>query len=144
MSTEESDQWHQLAVVASALGEEVANLRVAEEKQAKEFKALRVEVEKKNYRTTIKLRVMVSLLVVDLALSGVVFYGLAQIRHIVNDAFCPLLAVFIGSYDPESRPAGKGRIAYEDAFVQIRHIYGPVLKCPQIVVPPRTDMTPPR
>lgn len=144
MSTEEGDRRDQLAIVATALGEEVASLRAAEVAQASEFHQLRVEVEKKNWRTTIKIRWMIALLVVDLLLSGVVFYGLAQIRHIVNDAFCPLLAVFVGSYDPESRPAGKGRIAYEDSFAKIRHIYGPVLECPQIVVPPRTDMTPPR
>jgi hypothetical protein len=144
MPTEEDDRRRKLAVVAVELGAEVARLTAASVDQAKALGALTVEVEKKNWMTTIKIRWMAALVVLDVLLSGGVTYGLFQISKIVNDAFCPLMAVFVGSYDPNSRPAGPGRIAYEDAFSQMRHIFGPVLECPPVVVPPRTDLTPPK
>jgi hypothetical protein len=55
---------------------------------------------------------------------------------------CPLLALFIGSYAPNSRAAGEDRQKYEDAFARIRAIYAK-LGCTEPVVPGRSDQTTP-
>lgn len=55
---------------------------------------------------------------------------------------CPLLALFIGSYNPNSRAAGEDRQKYEDAFARIRAIYAQ-LGCTEPAVPGRSDQTTP-
>lgn len=57
---------------------------------------------------------------------------------------CPVLAVFLGSYDPNSRLEGEARQRYEDAFGKFRVAYAR-LDCQQSqpVVPGRTDQTTP-
>lgn len=59
---------------------------------------------------------------------------------------CPLLALFIGSYNPNSRAAGEDRQRYEDAFRVIRQSYADLdCEAEQPVVPGSTSTpTPPR
>lgn len=139
MSPDEEDRRRKLAVIATALGEEVASLRQAEIKYSEALEDLTAEVRKKNFRTTIKIRVLVVLVIFCLIFASLATYSYYRLRIVVNDAFCPLMAVFIGSYDPDSRPAGPGRQAYNSAFAQMRTIYGPVLECTTPIAPPRMD-----
>lgn len=53
------------------------------------------------------------------------------------DALCPLLSLSVGSYNPNSRPAGPGRDQYVAAFGVLRQAYSD-LGCTQPPVPPRT------
>lgn len=96
-------------------------------------------------------------LVVVVVLSGL--FGVLLFRQVVTEdrldqviaaertarqqGQCPLLALFIGSYAPNSRAAGEDRQKYEDAFVRIRAIYAQ-LGCTEPAVPGRQpDQTTP-
>jgi hypothetical protein len=52
------------------------------------------------------------------------------------DAICPILALTIGSYNPDTRPAGSARSQYIAAFEVIRQGYT-ALGCTNQPVPPR-------
>lgn len=70
----------------------------------------------------------------------------ARLTALVNDAYCPMLSVFLGSYDPSTRSPGVGRQAYEDAYSTFRRIWVNPLHCTTALVPPRNDLvttTPP-
>lgn len=60
----------------------------------------------------------------------------AQQEKIRNEAVCPMFALFLGSYSPESRPP-EARKSYESAYRQMRTIYTN-LACTSPIVPPRT------
>src|SRR2546430_2437016 len=103
MTTSEDDR-RNLAIVATALSEEVSSLRAAEVAQGEQFRRLRVEVEKKNFRTTIKIRWMVTLLVVDLFLSGAMVFDYFKIADLLENrevvrtqVLCPLYNIFVSS-----------------------------------------------
>lgn len=51
---------------------------------------------------------------------------------------CPLYSVIVGSYAPQTRPAGEAREAYEKVFVTMRAAYD-YLDCPQAPVAPRVS-----
>lgn len=146
MSEQDDDRRRKLAVIATALGEEVVSLRAAEEQQSKEFSALREEIKKKNWRTTIKIRWMIALVILDLVLSGAMLVGYLKITDVIDDqevvrsqVLCPMFNVFIGSYDPGSRTAGPDRDKYEDNFRQMRD-QRDALRCTGPLVPPRNDL----
>lgn len=65
----------------------------------------------------------------------------AQENIIRSEVLCPLYAVFLGSYAPQSRPEGAARQQYEQAFTTIREGYVK-LRCTTPPVPARSD--PPR
>jgi hypothetical protein len=54
------------------------------------------------------------------------------------DAVCPLYAVIIGSYNPDTRAAGEARDSYNQAFDIMRDGYAR-LKCRNPIVPPRVN-----
>lgn len=54
---------------------------------------------------------------------GGVWYVQAQRTLLVDRVLCPLYALFLGSYAPESRAEGPDRERYEAAFVTIREGY---------------------
>ena len=58
-----------------------------------------------------------------------------QVREQV---LCPLYSIFLGAYDPQSRPEGEARKRYEETYVEIRRGYQ-VLRCTNPIVPPRTS-----
>lgn len=62
-----------------------------------------------------------------------------------TQVLCPLYAVFLGSYNPQSRASGSDRDIYEQNFVVIRDGYK-TLQCSTPIVPPptRAPTTPPR
>ena len=65
------------------------------------------------------------------------YRGLATDRRL--DAFCPVLALVVGGYDPSTRPAGPARDKYEASFAVMRQAYAE-LGCDRSspLVPPRT------
>lgn len=80
----------------------------------------------------------------------IVFLGVETVRleQSINDqnalrnrVLCPLYGIFLGSYDPQSRPEGDARRKYEDAFVVIRE-GNAEMHCTAPLVPPRTSPTP--
>jgi hypothetical protein len=54
---------------------------------------------------------------------------------VTQQSLCPLFNLIVGSYRPESRPAGPERDAYEQAFVQLRTARDQ-LACREGLVPP--------
>lgn len=124
---------------------------VAENTAVQERQARRIErAEKLATRTAVFVSVLV-LLCGLLALLGfrqvVTEDRLNQVvaaeRTARQEGQCPLLALFLGSYNPNSRAAGEDRAKYEEAFTRIRGIYAR-LDCQdtQPVVPGSTA-TPP-
>lgn len=143
MNQDDDDRRHRLAVIAAALGEEVASLRAAEERQtkalaaqSKDLAALQREVNRKNYRTTIKLRVLVGLVIMCVALSGAMVVGYIKFTELVDDQYvlrsqvlCPLYKIFVDSYNPNSVAAkAQGIEQYTATFDDIRHQYK-ALRC---------------
>lgn len=63
--------------------------------------------------------------------------ALRQQEITTNQVLCPLYAVFIGSYNPESRAPGTDRETYESNFQVIREGYE-ILRCTTPIVPPAT------
>lgn len=76
-------------------------------------------------------------LVLGFAGLGGVWYVQAERTRLVDRVLCPLYALFLGSYAPESRPPGEARDRYVAAFGTIREGYRE-LRCieTQPVVPP--------
>lgn len=52
------------------------------------------------------------------------------------DKLCPVLALLVGGYDPNTRPPGEARAKYDDSFGVMRQSYRD-LACTQPLVPPR-------
>lgn len=79
--------------------------------------------------------------VIALGLAGAVavvgLRGAATDRRL--DALCPVLALTVGSYNPDSRPEGPARDAYIAAMDVMRHAYQDTA-CADVapLVPPRT------
>lgn len=99
-------------------------------------------------RQRLGLQITVVGLVLDVILSLAAIWILhtqsaqnARLEKVTNDALCPMFSLFLGSYNPDSRAPGVGREAYEDAYSELRRIYGPVLGCATAIVPPRTDQS---
>jgi hypothetical protein len=82
--------------------------------------------------------VWITLLVILAALLGLVSFKLFQVIEAERDARqrgqCPVLAVFIGAYDPNSRLEGEARDRYDSAFRVIRQAYTD-LQCTTPIVP---------
>jgi hypothetical protein len=155
MTPEDEERRRKLAVVAAELAAEVPKLRDISNKQAKALEALTKDVRQKTWKTTIKIRWMVALVILDLVLSGAMLVGYLKIRDVVTSqetvraqVLCPMYRVFLGSYQPETRTPGADRDKYESAFKDMWGQYA-VLKCAGALVPPRADLvtttpTPPR
>jgi hypothetical protein len=152
MTPEEVEHRRKLAAVAVELGAEVARLTAASQVQAEATASLAGEIERKTWKTTIKIRWMIALVVLDLILTGAAFVSFIKISELVHDqevvraqVLCPLYSIFLGSYQPETRTAGPDRDKYEVAFKAMWDQYG-VLHCSGPLVPPRRDLvtiTPP-
>jgi hypothetical protein len=86
--------------------------------------------------------VFVAGLVVLSGIIGVLVFQLAQVtaaeKLAREEGQCVVIAVFLGSYDPNSRLEGEARQRYEDAFAKFRGVYAR-LDCQQVqpVVPGR-------
>lgn len=138
MTAADEDRRRQLAVTAAELGAEVVRLAKAAETQATEMRNLRVEVARKTYHTAVKIRIMIVLVVLDLALTGIGAWLIhqvdaesnaqaatsSQLSGILDNALCPLYKVFVSSYNPQSLAAkSQGIDRYNAIFVEIRRQY---------------------
>lgn len=135
-----------LAATALALGKHVAQLAEASVEQAKALDGLVSETEKKTWQTTIKIRWMIALVILDLVLSGAMLVGYLKVSELVNNqeivraqVLCPMYKVFLGSYQPETRNPGPDRDKYAAAFNDMWGQYA-VLACTGALVPPRSDL----
>ena len=54
-----------------------------------------------------------------------------------EQVLCPLYGIFLGAYDPNSRPEGPARATYEERYIEIRRGWE-TLRCTGPIVPPRT------
>jgi hypothetical protein len=141
MPTEEDARRRKLAAVAVELGAEVARLAAASESQALALSGLATEMEKKTWKTTVKIRWMIALVTVDVILSGAMFIGYFTVSDLVKSqevvraqVLCPLYSIFVSSYNPNSLAAkAQGIDAYNKTFAEIQTQYG-VLRC---TTPPR-------
>lgn len=120
-----------LAARAAALAGSVTELRGAVE-----------WLDRRANRSRRVLAIAVAGLVLDLVLSVAVGFALlAQVETskrqdvVQSEVLCPLYAIFIGSYRPESRTEGPDRQKYEEAFTVIRGSYAK-LGCTGPPVPP--------
>jgi cytoskeletal protein RodZ len=59
----------------------------------------------------------------------------AQLTRVVQESLCPVFALLIGAYNPESRPEGAARDAYNQQFSQFSASYQ-ALACRNAIVPP--------
>lgn len=146
MTAEDDEHRRELVAVAVGLGEEVTRLTVASDAQASATRNLRVEIEKKTWKTTIKIRWMIALVILDLVLSGAMLVGYLKIKDLVDDqevvrsqVLCPMFNVFLGSYQPETRNVGPDRDKYEANFREMRNQRA-ALHCRGDLVPPRNDL----
>lgn len=112
---------------AEALRKEVVGLRDA-------VVALKPKVERAE-RVSLRSAVATVLIVVLTVVVALIGY-----RQIVSDAqihgICPVLALVIGSADPESRPAGPAREQYIEAIDVMRNAYVEI-GCTEPFVPAR-------
>lgn len=74
-------------------------------------------------------------LVLDLVLSVGLVFTLTEQTRTRDQALCPMFALFVGSYRPDSRAEGEDRERYEAAFVTLREAYA-ALDCTARPVPP--------
>lgn len=146
MTPEESDHRRTLAAVAVELAAEVARLAEASKGQADALERLTVEVRNKTWKTTVKIRWMIALVVLCLILSGATLIGyfrtsdlIANQEVIKGQVLCPMYKIFLGSYQPETRTPGADRDKYEAAFKDMWTQYG-ALNCTGALVPPRYDL----
>lgn len=58
-----------------------------------------------------------------------------QLTRVVQESLCPVFALLIGGYNPESRPEGAARDAYNQQFAQFSASYQ-ALTCRNGIVPP--------
>jgi len=152
VTPEEVERRRELAVVAAALATEVPALRAIAEKQAAELGELKDEVKQRTWKTTVKIRWMIALVILDLVLSGAMLVGYLTVSELVKSqevlraqVLCPFYKVILGSYQPETRAPGSDRDKYEATFKEMWGQYG-ILNCVGALVPPRTDLvttTPP-
>jgi hypothetical protein len=147
---EDVERRRALTVVAAELGAEVARLTAASHAQAQALHGLALEVERKTWRTTIKIRWMIVLVIMDLVLSGAMLVGYLRIKEVVqgqevvrSQVLCPMYKIFLGSYQPQTRAPGPDRDKYEAAFKDMWSQYA-ALTCAGALVPPRSDLGPPR
>lgn len=132
MTPEETEHRRQLAAVAVELGAEVSRLAAASQAQAEATAVLADEIEKKTWKTTIKIRWMVALVILDLILSGAMLVGFLQISDLIkrqdvvqSQVLCPLYAIFVRSYNPNSLAAkAQGIDDYNRTFAEIKRQYG--------------------
>jgi hypothetical protein len=90
--------------------------------------------------------IVASLAALLLLLAGVGFVAFQSAQtaraqaELRSDVLCPLYGIFLGSYDPGSRPEGDARRKYDDAYQQIRQGWQ-IMRCAGTapIVPPRTD-----
>jgi len=83
-----------------------------------------------------------ALLVFDIAMTLFVtllywreFQTNRQLDATQSKVLCPLYSIFLGAYNPDTRPAGQPRQTYEDDYVIIREGYR-ILACTTPIVPP--------
>ncbi len=112
------------------------------------------QLERRTTKNTKIVTLTVLGLLLDLVLSVIVAFTLfnvistantlqgtiAEQDHIRTRVLCPLYGLFLGSYRPESRPAGQDRQEYEVAFASLRTEYNE-LSCTNPIVPPASQPT---
>jgi hypothetical protein len=122
----------ELAARANALAEKVGELSLAV-----------AQIGRRTDRSE-KLTLAVGLgLALDLVLSAIVAFALHSLYEVKDredatrqQALCPLYSLILGSYAPNTRPAGEERDKYEAAFVEMGNAYAS-LNCRGPLVPPR-------
>jgi hypothetical protein len=125
-----------LAQAALALREEVRELRLA-------VSQLKPRVERAE-KVSVRAAGIATVIVVLTVIIGFVGYrqilAEAQIDNTNTriDGLCPVLALVIGSADPESREPGPARDGYVRALEVMRQSYSD-LACTTPFIPPRAD-----
>lgn len=80
--------------------------------------------------------VVLALVAISQGVTIVFLYSTAaRQERVVQQSLCPLYSLIIGSYNPNSRPAGPERAQYEQAFVLMRAARD-ALDCRDPLVPP--------
>jgi hypothetical protein len=95
----------------------------------------------RNERNTKLMTVALGAVAVLAVVVAALFWRL-QVTNARIDAWCAVNAIFLGSYDPDSRKPGPDRDKYNQAFDVLRDSYRQ-LGCSAPLVPPRTDQPPP-
>lgn len=132
----------ELAAAAAELKEEVAGLKLAVEQLTERT----CRAERASFRTMFA----AVILLVVVALLGwstyAEFQTAARLDAVINNALCPVYALFVGSYDPSTRPLnpdgsykGSPREKYDAAFLSPQGINAAYasLRCTTVVVPKR-------
>lgn len=106
---------------------------------ADEVSGLRAEVARLRRAGRTTLVGVLAVLVLVVVVGTTLFRQLVtedRLRTVVSDVLCPVFALVVGGYDPDSRPAGAARDTYEQTFTVMRNAYG-ALQCTGPLVPPR-------
>lgn len=135
-----------LAVIAAKLGAKVDRLTDAVDRLDKRYAVLESRtgtVERRSARTVAGALLVVAALVIGglLGYSQVVTSDrlstvVEDQRRVTQEVLCPLFALVLGGYDPDSRPAGAARDQYVQAFGEFSRLYTK-LQCTAPTVPPR-------
>ncbi len=124
----------ELSVGVAELKGEVRGLRLAVE----QFEPRVTRAERVSTRTAMAATI-IAILVVAVGFVG--YRGIRSDQEIAQtnqrvDGLCPILALVVGGYDPETRAAGPDRDEYIKSFVVMREAYSN-LGCTTPFVPPR-------
>jgi len=115
----------------------VAELTRQSEQLTMAVHQLRPRVEKAervSFRTAIAATVLLCLVVVLGWVAADQHETAARLDRLIQKSECPLYGLIVGSYNPNTRPAGPARDAYNQAFVVLRTAYDE-LGCTNTPVP---------
>ncbi len=136
----------ELAATAAELGQKVDRLTGAVERLDESYAQLDNRtgtVERRSTRQVIASVLAVALLVIGGWLAYTQVVTNTRLDAVVaaqdqqrSEVQCPILALLLGGYDPETRPAGEARDSYERTFAEYRRIFA-LLECTTELVPPR-------
>lgn len=118
-------------VQLTELTDETTKLRVATEGIVPT-----VQAEQRRSRTTRILLGVQALVLLIVALLGLALWDVVrQQDRTTQQAFCPVFGLLLGGYNPESRPPGPDRDAYNATFATFTTSYQ-ALECDSPIVPP--------
>lgn len=95
-----------------------------------------VQAEQRRSRTTRILLGVQAFVLLIVAVLGLALWDVVQRQdRTTQQAFCPVFGLLLGGYNPESRPAGPDREAYNATFATFTSSYQ-ALDCDSPIVPP--------
>lgn len=136
----------ELAATAAELGRKVDRLTDAVDRLDKSHNQLATRtgaVERRSVRTVVASVLAVAILVIGgwLAYTQVVTNSrldavVTDQQKVTQQVLCPVFALLLGGYDPETRPPGEARVRYVETFEEYSRIFAR-LECTTELVPPR-------